>query len=405
MNGSLSSKGVHFCPVVAEVNWRDSASTDRASSCSLSSTPSPKLIRPEPRLPERGMSVSQPELQMVQTHEPETVKLNESDTEYTFVPLTPRHSISQPNVTTTTAERDDDDEEEEQPGEYSASSSIGHVVASGNQKEVCGRPAQPKQSVSAMESQLKRRDSTKSSKSGKLGGFFLGGFFSRIASFRFTKSKQHDDKLEKNKNKKKTTDEVKNFQNSTGLRLATKEDYIYIPLKGPANDTAADDNNACISGKPPLPKMPPRVVGASVKRRISGKPPLPKMPPRVVGASVKRRNETPASPATPAARNIDSGDSLPQPMEPMGLIETDLDTEVTVITSGAHVKTRSLMNLGADGAPPRSLTAPQSQLPNQRPHKSMEFLLDKQNLKVVEVSFYLCYYPVISFFFLLFFGK
>lgn len=422
MNGSLSSKGVHFCPVVAEVNWRDSASTDRASSCSLSSTPSPKLIRPEPRLPERGMSVSQPELQMVQTHEPETVKLNESDTEYTFVPLTPRHSISQPNVTTTTRRRNSQENSKlckslgnetfyvdkdgigykhthlgpaykKAPSSLpttsppasntvnsnsSASSSIGHVVASGNQKEVCGRPAQPKQSVSAMESQLKRRDSTKSSKSGK-----LGGFFSRIASFRFTKSKQHDDKLEKNKNKKKTTDEVKNFQNSTGLRLATKEDYIYIPLKGPANDTAADDNNACISGKPPLPKMPPRVVGASVKRR----------------------NETPASPATPAARNIDSGDSLPQPMEPMGLIETDLDTEVTVITSGAHVKTRSLMNLGADGAPPRSLTAPQSQLPNQRPHKSMEFLLDKQNLKVVEVSFYLCYYPVISFFFLLFFGK
>ncbi|KAI4460275.1 hypothetical protein MML48_6g00006393 [Holotrichia oblita] len=95
MNGSLSSKGVHFCPVVAEVNWRDSASTDRASSCSLSSTPSPKLIRPEPRLPERALSVSQPELQMVQTDKPETVKLKESDTEYTFIPLTP--AIQSPN--------------------------------------------------------------------------------------------------------------------------------------------------------------------------------------------------------------------------------------------------------------------------------------------------------------------
>lgn len=69
-------------------------------------------------------------------------------------------------------------------------------------------------------------------------------------------------------------------------------------------------------------------------------------------------------------------------MEPMGLIETDLDTEVTVITSGTHAKTRSLMNLGAE-APPRSLAAPSHPA---RPHKSMEFLLDKQNLKVVEVS-------------------
>jgi hypothetical protein len=83
-------------------------------------------------------------------------------------------------------------------------------------------------------------------------------------------------------------------------------------------------------------------------------------------------------------------------MEPMGLIETDLDTEVTVITSGPNVKTRSLLNLGAeprlgalldvndaardgDGAP---------KFPSARPHKSMEFLLDKQNLKVVEVILY-----------------
>lgn len=39
-NGSTSSKGVHFCPFVSEVNWRDdSESTGRDSSYSLSSTP------------------------------------------------------------------------------------------------------------------------------------------------------------------------------------------------------------------------------------------------------------------------------------------------------------------------------------------------------------------------------
>lgn len=99
-------------------------------------------------------------------------------------------------------------------------------------------------------------------------------------------------------------------------------------------------------------------------------------------------------------RTIDSG----QPMEPMGLIETDLDTEVTVITSGPNVKTRSLLNLGCEphhlticggGGGTTNITGGEQsstgihqgqQNPTQRPHKSMEFLLDKQNLKVVEVS-------------------
>lgn len=83
-----------------------------------------------------------------------------------------------------------------------------------------------------------------------------------------------------------------------------------------------------------------------------------------------------------------------------GLIETDLDTEVTVITSNAAggagnaaaPMTRSLLDLGPTRSHQRTgvgLTAPDGtvvQDSGARPHKSMEFLLDKQNLKVVEVS-------------------
>ena len=79
--------------------------------------------------------------------------------------------------------------------------------------------------------------------------------------------------------------------------------------------------------------------------------------------------------------------------EILGLIETDLDTDVTVITSSnggaTHVKTRSLMNLGLDQNHLTLRSVDQVDFMNpDRPHKSMEFLLDKDNLKSVEVSLY-----------------
>lgn len=75
-SGSTGSKGVHFCPVVSEVKWRDvsrESTTEDNDSSSLSSTPEPHLIiKPEPRhqlprnLKDYGdlrMTCSQPELQ------------------------------------------------------------------------------------------------------------------------------------------------------------------------------------------------------------------------------------------------------------------------------------------------------------------------------------------------------
>ena len=147
-------------------------------------------------------------------------------------------------------------------------------------------------------------------------------------------------------------------------RVATKEDYIYIPLKDPSPPASA--------AKPPLPRAPPRVVGASVKGAHH----------RTHDQDHRRR------------RTIDSGE-CPRPMEPMGLIETDLDTQVTVITSGANnVKTRSLLNLGAEPRLGHLLADDRQTEQTARPHKSMEFLLDKQNLKVVEVFFFIYVYVV-----------
>lgn len=76
-SGSTGSKGVHFCPVVSEVKWRDvsrETTAEGSDSSSLSSTPEPQhpIVKPEPRhqpprnLKDYGdlrMTCSQPELQ------------------------------------------------------------------------------------------------------------------------------------------------------------------------------------------------------------------------------------------------------------------------------------------------------------------------------------------------------
>ncbi|XP_017783603.1 PREDICTED: uncharacterized protein LOC108567571 isoform X2 [Nicrophorus vespilloides] len=332
-SGSSGSKGVHFSPVVAEVNWRDSVSTERESSYSLSSSPEPEV----------KVSSSQPELKSPNWRGAEEVGRE----------IMKELARSQPEIGGANV--------------YHSPTPHNHV-AIGNQQVKADKQNKP---VLAMEPVVKQQQHlqceipNKATKPNK-----FGGFFSRIASFRFS-SRKNDEK------KKKKIIEHPALK-PTGQRLATKDDYIYIPLKGP--DEKINNN---------INKV--QVDGLVLDDGVSGKPP---MPPRVVGACVKQQRRQEAASTTLGAvahgqrpdhrRTIDSG--LPRPMEPMGLIETDLDTEVTVITSGAHAKTRSLMNLGAE-APhqhqPLSLAAPE-QHRTHRPHKSMEFLLDKQNLKVVE---------------------
>lgn len=174
-------------------------------------------------------------------------------------------------------------------------------------------------------------------------------------------------------------------------RVATKDDYIYIPLKGSDSKgvTSTIAHNTHNNGS--TKEHSTTNVNTFTNSTSSSKPPLPKQPPRVVHASVKKdKRDGDVEHRHRRRRTIDSSSSASGgnclPMEPMGLIETDLDTEVTVITCGANVKTtRSLLDLGPQ---PRLPLAPQEKhQKSSRPHKSMEFLLDKENLKVVEVRF------------------
>lgn len=209
--------------------------------------------------------------------------------------------------------------------------------------------------------------------------------------------------------------------------MATKDDYVYIPLKGTStndknpqrnnstsiytNESSSSHGNAnanitsCTtsttttsSSKPPLPKQPPRVVHASVKKDQHGGDADAEQQQHHHHQRQQRRRKTIDSTSLSAGDGVGGIGVVgrPHPMEPMGLIETDLDTEVTVITSGTNVKTtRSLLDLGPQ---PRHhhLASQNPPEKSDRPHKSMEFLLDKENLKVVEVRY-------LQFFIILFF--
>ncbi|XP_072386474.1 uncharacterized protein [Diabrotica undecimpunctata] len=448
--GSTNSKGVHFSPVVSEVNWKDdSVSTvtpDRESSYSLGSSspdrssPPRELIKPravrltssQPDLSDDSckkefitnlkkfrteVSKSQPDVAKFRRRGSQLIKKDKDGTvvkayidrdgiQYKHTHLDIGMGFGHNTQTATAAQP----HYVEKPFETSFSGA-GHKSAF---KSVSAS------SVNNMEARDIHREvahAQKDAKQSKASGK-LGGFFSRLASFRFSlrKGAEEKAKLKKKKNEaalpaagnvpdvsvnlnadsllpfmqRVRCENQPRFKNRTIMtpqqRVATKSDYIYIPLKGPTsqnnqtlsgapfNNNDASPKSNSVTSKPPLPKQPPRVVHASVK-------------PSAAASSADRQHRPDTR--QQRRRTIDStSGGCPLPMEPMGLIETDLDTEITVITSGANVKTRSLLDLGAQ---PHRLTLARGDgeqasehHPQNRPHKSMEFLLDKQNLKVVE---------------------
>ncbi|XP_045469344.1 uncharacterized protein LOC123677004 isoform X2 [Harmonia axyridis] len=372
--GETSSKGVHFNPLVDEVNWNDdsesSGTAERESSYSLRSSPERELTpveRKNSRSPEPGrMSYSQPDLHLrdekldfIQSLRCFQGDLAKSQPEISHHKLKRRGSqlmkkdndgclikayIDGDGIQYKHTHLDLDNVYGNKPPTTGTASS--HVHGTSNNTE----SVRSKSVVVGM-----------AEKAGDRKGGKFGGFFSRLASFRFSARKD----AKKKTNGDAAAKDVLTF--APQMRQATKEDYIYIPLKGPTSGEAKSGKNGRVSGKPPVPRAPPRVVGASVKRAAAAT--VGTQGGGGVESHERRRRKT-----------IDSGS---RPMEPMGLIETDLDTQVTVVTDGADVKTRSLLNLGA-AVQPRlqlSVAAPKEA---HRPHKSMEFLLDKENIKVVE---------------------
>ncbi|KAL1506213.1 hypothetical protein ABEB36_005613 [Hypothenemus hampei] len=455
ISGSNGSKGVHFSPVVAEVNWQDDASTstvtpDSDSLYSLnSSSPEPKkmsskskLIRPKPQYPlqqqqQARRSVSQPDIsdnevkkqkkeyidslnslrnQEVSTSQPDVSKLRRRGSQlvkkdkdgYTvkaYVDLDGiqyRHthldinslsqtSLNASNVTSSTKANYTDPIVQNLGSKNSLTSKFpfhqttllphgGRLVedrshqSSNGGKQSNFRGAMDDDGSDAI-AHPKRKN-----KSG------LGGFLQRLASFRLGAKKGQEQK-EKLKRKTQgngaaTAPSLAEKNPNLSTTGSEKPNYIYIPLKGP---TSCDNNNTSpgivSAAKPPLPKQPPpRVVHASVKKSQAQ---------NGVGSALEERRRRRTIDYASGAGDIRGdvgrhGHGNVSMDGPMGLIETDLDTEVTVITNGANAKARSLLDLGHEPRLQVPQNADGSQNSSGRPHKSMEFLLDKQNLKVVE---------------------
>lgn len=374
-SSSGSVKGVHFCPVVSEVSWNESSGSsdeeqeeedeeqddesgeeDDASSVSVGSEGSERS---------ECSDVSEPPTDECKEVETREVVVNKTEAVHVAVPL---HAPRQPPP----------------PPPIRDHVTVLHSSAPSLRLEPEQKAAPTgKEAVGAMEPAA-ADGPTRQSRSAK-----LGSFLSRFASFRFSGRKDKKQKQQKNgqqqqqnesNSKKSNNKSVNNHQEQKNSKTV---DYIYIPLKGPLPSSTPVEN--VVTSKPPLPRAPPPQRSASARATTGGGTDRRRGErdgratiDQVGGGSVAGTVTT-SDRRSGTVRNACS-------MEPMGLIETDLDTQVTVITAGtaAHVKTRSLMNLGPAPQPLQGIALPPQQ--DQRPHKSMEFLLDKENLKTVQVS-------------------
>ncbi|XP_068969635.1 uncharacterized protein [Bombus flavifrons] len=268
----------------------------------------------------------------------------------------------------------------------------------------------------------------------KKGG--LGGFLQRFSRLRFSgRSKVPRSEVQK---KSDTIGQV-NRAKVTEEKVKKEPDYIIIPLHPTEEERQKQDQNTAAESRIDTSsndrivadvQRSSSVISANGRAPVSSKPPLPPQPPRV--GALGSRSSTGASAAAaacssrrraatdlgnPAAIEMAKARTMQAAQErPVGLLETDLDEAVPLTTTTsvaaavsvsantAGKKTRSLLNLNHTSAAPRprpehALHVPQSPVAashrnprdddaastiNQRPHKSMEFLLDKENLHFVK---------------------
>lgn len=435
ISSSSSTKGVHFCPIVSEVSWAEtsfSSSDSAGDEDELSSNADNDSSSSDEYIPMGGSNDGDGTARNTEKNK---------EIEYCFVPCTPitndtdneRNSTAVLNAYArpcASPPSNNNTSHVTQPA--GAQHEHVSVIQSKQEDRQLMMEAEPPEEVHPSLNDVAATDTRSNNKSGTK----LTSFLSRFASFRFTTRKSNKNKKEREKNNVNVSNHAPKQNDRQQQKIATKDDYIYIPLKGPI-PASAQPVERC-AGKPPLP---PSGACASSRRRVVSDARNQHVASAIDYRSTANRSkpdgrahennngrnivgDNVSSKASASGEGKQQGRTR-QRMEGRrspGLIETDLDTHVTKVVKG-HVpaKTRSLMNLGTagsdvivdgsvrhdrgvlvrdrledDGQTPSSV--PDDATTNARlgahvlhhhqarPHKSMEFLLDKDNIRSVQVS-------------------
>lgn len=371
------NKGVHFCPVVSEVNWRESFSS---SSCTdlgrgendngldePSETEDDDDDEDYDRISEVDANIDTMVMKLLtslpsETRRPSMAEKQQLRERLDFItggsPPMSHRIIAAPTKTTATG------------------SAVPPPPVDGQSRSVQPRPAEVDSPAAA----------AMSVKSKTIGGK-LGGFFQRFSLRRLSGRRNKDKKKQKAEECNAATAAQPNNNNC-------RPDTPPPPPPVSGRPSAADRGK-----KPPLPPQPPSADGYAARRRLmydenrgSRLPPPPALPTAGSRASLQSRS--------PAAAAV----AMSHPDHRAGLLETDLDSNVTRTSSSSlmmggggcspNKKARSLLDLGASSAKlslapndsNRSSADGSSSNATDYRAKSMEFLLDKENQAAVQVN-------------------
>ncbi|XP_025414454.1 uncharacterized protein LOC112686414 isoform X3 [Sipha flava] len=396
------NKGVHFCPVVSEVNWRESFSTSTASSSTDAGDGGNESEGPPDTEEEDEDDDDDYETAaaaaVTAAYDRASDEVDENIDTMVMKLLTGLPSETRrPSVAEKQQlrERLDFITGGSPPMSHriiAAPTNTGSAAVQSVGYDTCSRSAQQSRPAEANHTPTTTSSMSSATKSKSIGGK-LGGFFQRFSLRRLSGRRGKDKKKQQ-----RTEDEAA----AAGGGTMT----VQAPPPPPGN---------C---RPDTPPPPPPVSRRSSTAADKGKkPPLPPLPPSTDGYATRRRlmydenrgGRLPPPPALPTAGSRASLQSR-SPAAAMsrpdhhraGLLETDLDSNVTRTSSSSlmmggggcspNKKARSLLDLGASSAKlslaPSDSTRPSADgsSSNTTDHraKSMEFLLDKENQAAIQ---------------------
>lgn len=437
LTSSQSTKGVHFCPIVSEVSWREVYSEEEASSDTSNPSTDEMSNRSlediymvnddeeyteieEKSIPHTSYGCKHFNIESTETTQPSVIKTENDE-----------------NVMGTYTTDNKNENPNERNGEYSEKKPVpptksvtptvsGHMHTSNTtlpDGETITKlsvsevhlPKEVRVDESFQGGKYSSGDHNSKMSSGKKSGKSrFGGFLERFSFRRLS------NRMTSGSGSKKQKEKERDVQPEKSVTSRENEDIKIIPLHAPGEEEALRMvlTPPVVAAKPPLPPCPPRM------------PALPRRRPLPSGATSTEAKDV-ASSNMPGVGEIDSPDlpdrvrttdgnaekSYPSKCErPVtGLLETDLDTQITVQSAvrrplaqsnvGNNKKARSLMNLGLGDISVHQVPSQSQKISvlqptsHHRSHhgsvavddraKSMEFLLDKENQAAVLVSHYL----------------